>query len=41
MIKHTQNAIIKGRRAGNNLKSGLTYQNHWKLVQSLGLIIKN
>ena len=35
MIKQTQNAILKGRRAGTNSKSGLTCQNYCKLVQSL------
>ncbi len=36
MIKHTQNAILKGRRAGTDSKSGLTCPNYCKLVKSLG-----
>ena len=38
MIKHTQNAILKGRRAGTDTNSGLSCPDYSKLVKSLGFI---
>ena len=36
MIKHTQNAILEGRRAGTDQSSGLSCPDYSKLVKSLG-----
>jgi len=36
MIKHTQNAIVSGRRAGTDSASGLTCPNYDPLVRSFG-----
>ena len=36
MIKHTQNAIVSGRRAGTDKSSGLSCPEYESLVQALG-----
>jgi acetolactate synthase-1/2/3 large subunit len=36
MIKHTQNAIVAGRRAGTDLDSGLSCPDYAKLVKAFG-----
>ena len=36
MIKHTQNAIVGGRRAGTDTSSGLTCPNYRPLVEAFG-----
>ena len=36
MIKHTQDAIVEGRRAGTDKQSGLTCPNYKKIAESFG-----